>query len=144
MTRLHLALSALVLALTVGCAPARQDVWLKPGTTSLRAEQDFLSCAARARRDFPERPRIATAPRVTIGTGLCRSGVCVGVNNSPEIFETDRNEPLRVRAVAACMQARGYAPASLPRCPAGAARPLAEQPSDTAGLCLINGQTLTR
>lgn len=144
MTRLHLTFALPALLLLASCAAPRQDVWLKPGTASLRAEQVFLGCAAQARRDFPERNQIATAPRVTIGTGICRSGFCLGVNNSPEIFSTDRNDPLRDRAVAACMQDKGYFQTSLPRCPAGAARPLAEHPADTGGLCLINGQTLAR
>lgn len=144
MTRPYLILALPALLVLAGCAAPRQDVWLKPGTASLRAEQAFLGCSADARRNFPERSRIATAPRVTIETGICRSGFCLGVNNTPEVFSSDRNAPLRDRAVAACMQDKGYFQTSLPRCPAGAARPLAKHPADPAGLCLINGQTLAR
>ncbi|WP_179380018.1 hypothetical protein [Jannaschia marina] len=132
--------TALPLLLLAACAGGPEPVWLKPGTPSLRAEQDFLACAAEARRDFPERSRIATAPRITLGGGLCRSGVCVGAHNTPDVFDTDRNEPLRDRAVDACMTAKGYQKASLPPCPGGAARVLQSQPYDTRGLCVSNGR----
>ncbi|SDZ46206.1 hypothetical protein SAMN05444004_11566 [Jannaschia faecimaris] len=126
--------------LLVSCAPTPAPVWLKPGTASLRAEQDFLACAAQARRDFPERHRIATAPRVTIGGGLCRSGLCVGVNDTPDVFDTDHNEPLRQRAVEVCMQAQGYRQENLPACPAGPVAALQSMPFDTRGLCVANGR----
>jgi len=114
-------------------------VWLKPGTPTLAAEQDFLACSAQARRDFPETRRITTAPSVTIGGGICRDGICVGVNDRPDVFETDQNGPLRSRAVNACMEAKGYRQTALPACPADATS-LASQPFDTIGLCVANGR----
>ncbi|CTQ50689.1 hypothetical protein [Jannaschia donghaensis] len=124
----------------IGCAPTLDPVWVNPGAPALQAEQDFLACSARARQDFPERSRITTSPRITLGTGLCRSGACIGVGTGSEVFDSDRNEPLRTRAVDACMQAKGYRQASLPACPAGSATVLASQPFDTRGLCVANGR----
>ncbi|SFI29731.1 hypothetical protein [Jannaschia pohangensis] len=121
------------------CGIGTSPVWLKPGTPTLTAEQDFLACAAQARRDFPETRRITTAPSVVIGGGLCRDGVCVGVNDRPDVFETDRNDPLRARAINACMEAKGYQRTTLPVCAAGATQ-LASQPFDTRGLCVANGR----
>lgn len=130
----------IALAFLVGCAPSSEPTWLNPGTPALQAEQDFLGCAAQARRDFPELFRITTAPRVTIGGGFCRSNVCVGANNAPVIFDSDRNEPLRSRSVAACMQAKGYRQADLPQCTGGTVTPLQSHPFDTRGVCVTNGR----
>ena len=133
------------LALLTACAAATEPVWLKPGTASLRAEQDFLQCAAQARRDFPQASRITTAPRVTIGGGLCRDGICLGTNTGPDVFDIDPNDPLRERAVNACMQAQGYQQTTLPACPSGATvSVLSSQPFDTRGVCVTNGRIAAR
>ena len=138
-----LALAALPLALAA-CAAPRETVWFAPGTPSLEAEQAFLGCAAEARRDFPERYRIATAPRITLGGGFCRGRGCIGLDTAPEVFDTDANAALRARSVDACMQAKGYRETVLPGCPAGPVTVLQSQPFDTRGLCVANGRIATR
>ncbi len=137
---MKLRLLALPLLLAA-CAAGGQTVWLSPGAPALRAEQEFLDCAARARRDFPPNIRIATAPRITLGTGICRNRFCVGANTAPDIYDTDRDDPLRARALDACMQAKGYREATLPACPAGTpVTVLQSQPFDTRGTCVANGR----
>lgn len=134
----------LIFALPVflaACAAGPSAVWVNPGVQALQAEQDFLACAAQARRDFPETYRIATAPRVTLGGGICRDRFCVGTSTGPEVFDTDRNEPLRERSLTACMQSKGYRQATVPACPAGApVTQLQSQPFDTRGTCVANGR----
>ncbi|MCK0166581.1 hypothetical protein MWU52_03360 [Jannaschia sp. S6380] len=130
----------LALVALSACAPAPDPVWLKPGTPALAAERAFLSCAAEARRDFPERDRIATAPRVVLGGRVCDGNICLGGYNGPDIYSYDRNGPLRERALAACMAAEGYRAADLPACPWGEATLLQSQPFDTTGLCVIDGR----
>ncbi|MGB3687957.1 MAG: hypothetical protein WBA02_01530 [Jannaschia helgolandensis] len=129
-----------LIALSACGAGPTQPVWLKPGTPALTAEQDYLSCAAKARRDFPADRRIDTSPRVTIGAGGCRSGICVGVENGSDVFNRDANAGLRDRAVSACMAGRGYSQRSLPVCRARTATQLQSQPFDTTGLCVANGR----
>ena len=126
--------------LLAACAASSEAIWLKPGADALTAEQDFLACAAKARRDFGTDRRIQTSPRVTIGVGACRTGICAGLENGAEVFDRDDNEGLRDRALNACMVAKGYALTDLPACPRGTARPLASQPFDTRGLCVANGR----
>lgn len=129
----------LIVLSACGAGPT-QPVWLKPGTPALTAEQDFLSCAAKARRDFPDDRRIDTSPRVTIGAGGCRSGICVGVENGSEVFDRDANITLRDRALSACMGARGYDQRTLPVCKSGTGTRLESQPFDTTGLCVADGR----
>lgn len=129
-----------VLAACVGTGS--QPVWLKPGTPALAAEQDFLACAAQARRDFPADVRITSRPNVTIGIGArrCDGPFCYGgFNQAPIISERDANEDLRDRALDLCMTTRGYAERALPRCTTSAAI-LASQPFDTTGLCVADGR----
>ncbi|CTQ34085.1 hypothetical protein [Jannaschia rubra] len=127
------------LLLLAACA-APEPVWIKPGTPALTAEQEFLACAAQARRDFPERSRIATAPSVIIGARSCTGNFCIGGYNGPDIYDYDRNEPLRERSLNACMAAKGYRAADLPACPRGQVAVLQSQPFDTRGLCNANGR----
>ncbi len=134
------------LALLAACAAGGSEpVWLKPGTPALAAEQDFLACAAQARRDFPPDRRIATAPRVTIGVGSCDGAFCVGAAQGiggvygPDIYDRDASEPLRERALDACMATKGYVERVLPRC-TGTAVTLPSQPADATGLCVANGR----
>lgn len=137
------ALSLPLLALLAACAgTGSEPVWLKPGTPALAAEQDFLACAAEARRDFPADRRIATAPRVTVGVGVrrCSGGFCYGgFGQDPVIYDRDVNAGLRDRALDLCMATRGYVERSLPRCTTSAAR-LQSQPFDTTGLCVADGR----
>ncbi len=126
--------------LLAACVGSAQPIWLKPGSTALAAEQDFLGCAAAANRDFPPNRRIRTSPSVTIGLGGCRGNFCSGFNNGVEIYDEDENKGLRARSVNVCMATKGYAQTRLPACPSGSVTPLASQPYDTRGLCVANGR----
>ncbi len=128
------------LAFLSACAGVSQPVWLKPGAPAFQAERDLVACGREAGARFPERPRITTAPSVTLGGGFCDGAVCIGVNNRADVFDYDTNIPLRDRAVAACMGARGYGLTTLPACPAGPVRMLESQPFDTRGLCVAQGR----
>ncbi|MEM9796637.1 MAG: hypothetical protein AAF919_09115 [Pseudomonadota bacterium] len=132
---------ALIPLLFLSACAAGGPVYIKPGTAAFQAEQDFLSCAAKAQSDFPVAERIATAPRITLGGGYCRDNVCLGVNNYPDIYSYDRNDDLRRRSLAACMTGKGYVRTNLPGCPSGTrGRVLQTQPLDTRGLCQIDGR----
>lgn len=146
-----------LLLLLAGCvAGPTEPVWLKPGTPALAAEQDFLACAAQARRDFPPDRRIAVSPRVTIGVGIGNRrrhggfgyggiGGIGGYNGlggygGAEVYERDGNSALRARSLDACMLAKGYGERRLPKCTARVTEQLQSQPFDTTGLCLRNGR----
>ena len=137
------ALAFPLILLVASCAgTATERVWLRPGTPALAAEQDFLSCAAQARRDFPAERRLDVGPRVSVGIGVgrCRGNLCYGVSNAaPILRERDASADLRERAVDACMLSKGYGERALPRCTATAAV-LPSQPFDTRGLCAADGR----
>ncbi|MFO6463322.1 hypothetical protein ACK8OR_02930 [Jannaschia sp. KMU-145] len=128
------------LALLAACAAADRPVWLKPGVEAATAEQEFLSCAAAAQAQFPAATGIATAPRITLGGRVCEGSVCIGAAG-PDVFDYDRNDSLRDRAIAACMGAKGYDLATLPAC-SGAVTPLRSHPFDARGVCVTGDGTL--
>lgn len=136
-----------LLLLLAACVPGgTEPIWLKPGASALAAEQDYLACAAQARRDFPADRRIAVAPRVTIGIGRCRGNFCFGGTDNfggfggADVYERDANAGLRERALNLCMAQKGYGERRLPVCTARTTSPLQSQPFDTTGLCIRNGR----
>lgn len=139
--------SLLLVAVLAACAgQSTVPVWVNPGTLALTAEQDFLSCAAQAERDFPARPARSSIG-ISVGTGFCRGNFCLGGARQVGGFDerrASRNDVLRDRALDACMQARGYAETALPACPAGTVTVLQSQPFDTRGLCVAEGKIASR
>ena len=125
------------------CAGTSEPVWVKPGTSALTAEQDYLNCAAAAQSDFPTTSRIRSSPRITIGTSLCRGRFCYGGYSGQDVYDYDPNEDLRDRAVNACMATKGYRSADLPPCPTGEVAILQSQPYDLRGLCEADGRIAT-
>jgi len=121
------------------CAGGTASVWIKPGVPAIQAQQDEVTCLRQASAVVPERPRVTTAPRIRVGGSVCEGAVCVGLDTFPDVFETDTNAPRRNQAFGACMGAKGYRLAVLPRCP-GAAQVLVSHPFETAGLCVAQGQ----
>lgn len=134
---MRVILSVLLLA---ACTVPGQSVWLRPGTPTQTADIDLATCSREAQTALPERIRIATAPRVTIGASLCEGPLCIGVNDAPEIFDYDANAGHRARTVAACMGAKGYGLTQLPRCPRGPTVPVQNQPFDIRGFCVAQGR----
>ena len=136
MTR-TLPLALALLALTA-CAVGTASTWLKPGVPTEQALREEAACRAEARLAAPVDRGIATSPGITLGVGLnrCSGNVCIGAGTAREVFDTDRNEQKRDLAFGACMGRAGYALTTLPRC-TGAASPLASQPFDTRGTCIL-------
>ena len=81
----------LLLALASCVGTGTEPVWIKPGTPALAAEQDFLACAAQARRDFPPDRRLSVTPRVVaLPEGVARSvGQAAAARRSKRACATD-------------------------------------------------------
>lgn len=127
----------IALPLLAACAAGTQSVWLKPGASAELALREEAQCAAEARNRFPERRGIATSPSITIGVGtrICDGPFCAGIGTGREVYDYDRARAPRDQAFGACMGAKGYRLATLPRCN-GSVTPLASQPFDTRGVCV--------
>ncbi|WP_299815663.1 hypothetical protein [uncultured Jannaschia sp.] len=122
------------------CAGVSDPVWIKPGTPALKAEQEYLACAARAQTDFPVASRIRSSSRITVGTSICRGWFCYGGYSAPDVHEDDPNEELRARAFDVCMTTKGYRAVDLPACSTQDAAILQSQPYDLRGLCEADGR----
>ena len=127
--------------LAVACALGDAPVYLKPGTDARLALREEAQCTAAARDAVPERPRLSSAPAITIGVGRCTGNVCAGISTGGLLggdpYETDTNAGLRGEATGVCMGNLGYRLTALPRC-TGSARPLLSHPFDAAGLCVLD------
>lgn len=88
---------ALVASLSAGCAPARQDFYVKPDVTLDRYERDALACVNQATAATPTNTQIGWMPYV----GL---------------YSADTNAGLRAANVQLCMRDRGYQLVQFPAC----------------------------
>ncbi|WP_043916928.1 hypothetical protein [Jannaschia aquimarina] len=126
-----------LLLFLVACGTTLVPVYLKPGTPTAQVTQDLAACRIEARNAAPERPRITTAPRITIGVGRCIDNVCIGASQG-DVFDYDTNAEARGRVEGTCMGRKGYRLVELPTC-RGAAQALESQPFDLRGTCVANG-----
>lgn len=129
--RLALAAAVAVLGLA-SCAPL--DLYYKPGVPVARLEADRTQCEVRALRDAPVANQIRqTPPRWVPPQQVCNAaGNCAtrpGYWLDGSIYTVDVNAPLRARVLDQCMIARGYAPVTLPNCPADVARATPARPT---------------
>ncbi|MFD2739318.1 hypothetical protein ACFSUD_07060 [Sulfitobacter aestuarii] len=123
---IRLSLSLFFAALLVSaCAPL--NTYYRPGVPVGTLNRDTLACEVQALRDVPVATRIRRLPpefvpsrRICNSAGDCR--IRRGYYLPGEIISYDANEGLRDRVETQCMADQGYAPVSIPRCPAGIAR----------------------
>lgn len=109
-------ISLLVLS---ACAPL--DIWYKPGVPVAQADDELLSCRARASRDVPVNTQTRVTPVTIVPRRICdKDGNCTVFyeRQGGDVIVFDANEDLRKQVVGQCMRARGYSPASIPPCPA--------------------------
>lgn len=140
-----LLLSALLLG---ACAPL--TIYHRAGVSVTRMERDTNACAVQALAQVPVNTQIRqTPPRYIPGRRICdgdgNCSISEGFYVPGHIYTVDVNKPLRRQTERQCMANRGYAPVSIPPCPAGVAQ--AVEPGRTTtlpplrdGSCVIRNQ----
>jgi hypothetical protein len=114
----------LIAALTALSACMPLTIYHKTGVEVTRMERDRTDCAVRALNAAPVATQVRQTPPVFVpARQVCNSaGVCTvipGYWEPGHIYTVDPNEGLRARVQDQCMADRGYAPVSIPACPAG-------------------------
>ena len=135
----------LLLMLASACAPL--TIWHRAGAGVAEMERAADACRVAALRDAPVATQVVQAPPVFIPPRqICNAaGACYtegGYFVPGPVSTVDPNAALRSRLVSRCMADRGYAPVSVPPCPASvkaAAPPRATDvlPTITARSCVI-------
>ena len=107
------------------CAPL--ETYYKPGATVAQVNRATTECEVQALRDVPastqvrrEPPRYVPERRTCDANNNCT--VTGGFYIPGELVTFDPNEGLRNRVEGQCMADRGFAPVSIPPCPASVAR----------------------
>ena len=145
MRSLGLCAGALLLS---ACLPLQ--TYYQTGVSLERLQADELACEVQALKDAPVSYQLRVAPpRYIPARQICDSqGTCVtraGYWIAGETYTVDVNASLRRRVEQACMAGRGYAPQSIPACPAHVARAVPTRatsvlPPLEEGSCVIRNQ----
>lgn len=106
------------------CAPL--NTYYKPGASVTATQRQTLSCevealekAPRATRTVQEPSRFVPPRRICKSDGTCRT--FAGYFEPGQIYTIDPNSDLRARVERQCMADAGFAPVSIPACPASVA-----------------------
>lgn len=124
---------SLVLAsVLAGAACAPLETYYKPGVPVATLDRDTTACQVQALRDVPRSTLTRRKPPIFVpGKTVCNEdGVCTETAGYyiPGGFETfDPNDGLRFRVERQCMADKGYAPVSIPQCPADVAAQVPER-----------------
>ena len=107
------------------CAPL--ETYYKPGATVAQVNRATTECKVKALRDVPPSTQVRrTPPRYVPERRTCdANNNCTttgGFYIPGELVTFDPNAGLRARVEAQCMADRGFAPVSIPPCPASVAR----------------------
>lgn len=104
------------------CAP--MEIYYRPGASVAKLSADNIDCEVKALAAAPVAlERIQDPPQYVGPRKECdAAGNCVyepGYWDPGHVFTVDVNRDLRQRVERQCMATRGYAPVSIPQCPAG-------------------------
>ena len=107
------------------CAPL--NTYYKPGATVAMVERQTTQCQVDALAQVPVvLQTVRTSPRFIPPRRVCRSdGRCTsraGYFEPGQTYTVDPSADLRKRVETQCMADAGFAPVSIPQCPAGIAK----------------------